>query len=236
MQGLLGIGGQYPHPRLDGHPHALGYPQLFHARPVPASVLVVQLPAFHQRLAHFFDEKRVAFGFAVDAIQKLGCDLLGKQDRQQLPGLGTIQLGQIQPSGQPLAVEIQQHLVERPRLVQLHFAVGGDDHHPLAAGVAGQVAQQEQRAAVGPVGVFQNHQQRCVIAQRGIEDEQVLKQALLRGLGIQRRACPACPERGRGERSRRISWHVGPALSIVEGIAGPQFGSQREQIGQHKLG
>ena len=39
---------------------------------------VIQLAAFHQRLAHLFDEKGVALGFAVDAIMELGRGLLAR--------------------------------------------------------------------------------------------------------------------------------------------------------------
>lgn len=71
---------------------------------------------------------------------------------------GTVQLGWLQTSCQPLAIGIQQHMVEGERLIQLHLAVGGDDHHPLVAGAAGPVAQKGKRAAVGPVGIFQGQQ------------------------------------------------------------------------------
>ena len=92
-QRFLGLGGQYPHPRLNGHPHTLGNAQFFRAGSVPAPVLVGQLSAFHQRLAHFFDVKGITFGFAVDAVQEFGGDLLGKQDGQHLFGLFTVQPG-----------------------------------------------------------------------------------------------------------------------------------------------
>ena len=93
QQGLPGWGGQDTHPGLDGHPHALGNPQLSHTGPVPEPILIVKFAAVHQRLANLFDEERVALGFAVDALQKFGRDLLSKEDAQELLGSLTVQPG-----------------------------------------------------------------------------------------------------------------------------------------------
>ena len=158
LQRLLCLDRQALHPRLDGHAHGMGNAKLGHAGPVPAAVPVRQLAALHQGLANLFYEEGVALSFPVDAVQELGGDLFREQETQHLLRLLAVQTWQPEPGRQPLATEVQHRLVQGPPFVRPHVTVGSHDHHPTVAGVASQVSQQQECAAVGPVDVLQDQQ------------------------------------------------------------------------------
>ena len=158
------------------------------------------MPDFDQRLAHFLDEEGIAVGFAIDAVEKFRRDLFLKQRRQQIAGLIAIEAGQLQARRQPLAVEVEQHFVERARFAQFDFAIGQHDQHAQGAHAPRQVMQQEQTAAVRPLRIVDEEQHRRAFAEQREEGRDVIEDALALGLRFE----------------QQIGWNIG-----ISARAGP---------------
>jgi hypothetical protein len=147
-----------------------------------------------QRLAYLLNEERIAFGLAVDPVEKLRRDLLLESRQRRRSGRATA--ASLYAGGQVSFVE--QNLVERARFVQLDFAVG---HHRQQAQVglmrpARQMAQHRERAAVGPVGIFEDEHHRPVPGEGGEQKDDAFREALLLGVRIGGRVRPHVGQAG----------------------------------------
>jgi hypothetical protein len=109
-------------------------------------------------------------------------------------------------------MEIQQHLVQSRRFLQAQVTVGDHGHHPPVAGVASQVPQEQECAAVSPMDILQHQQHGSAGAQCGQAYGQVLKQLLLFGLGV-----------------------VKPGLGLDLWVVQPQGRDEGEEAGQHRI-
>jgi hypothetical protein len=165
-QRLLGGRGQPADARLDGHADALGDAQLRQAGGLPAAGLVLQAAVVHQRLAHFFDKEGVALSLAVDQRHEFVLRRAGEHRLQHFGGLGARQAGELEALAQALAVELVQQVAQGERFAQLHLAVGQRQQQAQLGEVARQAARQGQGAAIGPMHVLQDDEQRGAAGER----------------------------------------------------------------------
>lgn len=107
------------------------------------------------------DEERIALGLAVDRLGEgpRGLLLADRVDeRLHLVAVETTQEG---PLVEVLAAERGDRIGERVRSVELDVAVRAHDQDALAAQVAGEVLEEQQRRLVGPVQVVEDQDQRA---------------------------------------------------------------------------
>src|SRR5271157_36064 len=71
--------------------HSLRDFHLCLSQPVPSSILVGKLPSLNQCFTNLFDKKWVALRLAIDAIQKIRCDLFSEHGGKQIMGFITTQ-------------------------------------------------------------------------------------------------------------------------------------------------
>ena len=132
---------------------------------MPLTVLIVNRTTFDQGAADLFDEERIAVRLSINTFQEFIADILGEDRFEQLAGCFLVKAFELDAVSQPLAVQVQQHFVERPRFFQLHFPVGCHDHHRQVVGAADQVVQHGDRSTVGPMGIVNHQEKRCPAAE-----------------------------------------------------------------------
>ena len=159
-QHILGLGGELAEAGLDSQADALGKLDIIQAGDLPVAGFANQLALFDQGLANLFDVEEIAFGFAEDGFNKIGGDRFLEHDFEHLAGLLAVEAGQLDPFGQALAVQVQEHIGQAAAAVNIGFAVSKHDQQPALgeAGTAGQVADQVKGFTVCPLNIF-NHQQ-----------------------------------------------------------------------------
>ena len=121
---------------------------------------------FDEVAQHLLDEERVAFGLAVDLPRRAPRRPPGRGWRHHALHLVHGEAAQGDAAEVADAPQLGERRRQRVGAVDLDVAVGADDQQPRALEVAGDVQQQVERAAVGPVQVFEDEEQRLDASRR----------------------------------------------------------------------
>ena len=188
-QHLLGRPRKLQHTRLDRRAHRLRNFDLLHGRAVPAPIAIRELACVDQRLANFFNEKRVALRLAVNAVQKVGRNVFGEHGDEQVARLIAAEARQVQLHRQALTVQLHQHVGQSARQLKFRRAKRHHDEQRQFTPATGKVLQQEKCAAIGPMRVIHKQHQwrlrahRCAPCQDALEHALLFRARVERGVG-----------------------------------------------------
>ena len=127
-------------PPADRLLHALRDRELVRFLALPALPLAIDLPLLDERLDDFLDEKRIAFGLAIQRRREFAGDAcLPEQRRQQRSGVGERQSAEQDARGKTLAIPIDQRRRKRMRAIELDLAIRAEDEHAVVAQMPQQI-------------------------------------------------------------------------------------------------
>ena len=164
-------------------------------------------PGLDQVAQHLLDEERVAVGVLVHGADERRRRRVAGVRGDQRADVALVEPVERDPLDEAVAAQVGEQLGQRVRGPHLGVAVGADDQQRRVARRAGDVAQQVQRAAVGPVQVVEHERERrprrdLVEQRRDRLEQQVAPQLGVAGRGRRlRRAARGSAARARPRRA-----------------------------------
>jgi hypothetical protein len=200
----------------DGVAHALGY---------------IGRARLGQPAQHLLDEECVAAGAGVDAGGDAG---IPEQLTGQCGDVVLVQAAEPDAVERAVALEVGERAGERAAAAELGVAIGADDGERAGASRAEHEAREQQRAAVGPVEVVDDQQQRGAVRERGVDgvEQAVARAGVVGRAGLERVGGAGLAQR-LGERLERRQRLLRAAAEQDGGALGKRVG--RELVGKPGL-
>ncbi len=211
--------------------HALGDADLVGCeRRRPAAAALHDGPRLDQVPEHLLDEERVAVRVLVDGPDERRRRRVPGVRRDQRADVARAQALEGHPLDQPVAAQVGQQLGERMRRADLRVAERAEDQQRGVARCAGDVPEQVERAAVGPVQVVEHERERGaagdVVQQRRdrLEEQVALQLGIPRAGRGRRRQLGDHPRElpGAGHRGDPLPVEPGAAQRLHERLVGDQ--------------